>query len=120
MFVYGSSGEAIVVTDNWALTVWDGMKYAVTDIIIPAFNVLDSIPLGLGSASVLDLMFGIVVIGIAVSFFWRAGAATQGIASVKMRQDRAERRSFEPRSYSRSTWRNGKTSYTESTYQRLR
>ena len=92
MPVYGAFREAIIVMDSWSLSIWDGMKSVVTEIILPAFSILDDIPLGIGSASVLDLMFGIVVIGIAISFFWRAGAATEGIASVKLHDTKNEAR----------------------------
>lgn len=77
---------------EWSISIWDAMKAFVNSIIIPCFQILQGIPIGFMNASVFDFMVGIVVIGIAVSFFWRAGAATEGIASVKLAD--AKRESF--------------------------
>ena len=77
---------------EWSISIWDAMKAFINDIILPAFQILQGIPIGFMNASVFDFMIGVVVIGIAVSFFWRAGAATEGIASVKLAD--AKRESF--------------------------
>ena len=70
------------ITSDWSISIWDAM-YEVLKFIIKPFQILFSIPLGFGDASVMHFIIGIGIIGIAIFFFWRAsfGESVSGVSS---------------------------------------
>lgn len=81
----------------WNLKIWDAMG-EVVDFLTKPFQILFSIPLGYGDATVMHFMIGIGIIGIAIFFFWRSASDEVGsYAGSTMQRDRAERESFNPR-----------------------
>lgn len=84
--------ESYSITSDWSLSVWDAMKFIVTEILIKPFDILQSIPLGFGNATVMDFIIGVGIVGIAVFFFWRAGTqSVSSAASSQMRRDKVSK-----------------------------
>lgn len=57
---------------TWSITVFDAMKYFVTDIIVPIINILRIIPV-YGDITFFDVIIGFMFISLCVTVLWRFG-----------------------------------------------